>query len=85
MRQFTRNFHVIFITCVHFHVFCTFEDEKMPLLNIFLFKTAEKAVFLIPVSPLFILITSQRSATRFFVIASYRIIWISELTPKASI
>lgn len=56
MRQFTRNFYVIFITCVHFHVFCTFEDEKMPLLNIFLFKTAQKAVFLIPLSTLVILI-----------------------------
>jgi len=57
MRQFTRNFYVIFITCVHFRDFCTFEDEKSPLLNIFLFKTAEKAVFLMPSSPLIILIT----------------------------
>jgi|GEM_PF-5576000 len=56
MRQFTRNFYVIFITCVHFCDFCTFEDEKFPLLNIFLFKTAEKAVFLIPLSTLVILI-----------------------------
>ena len=57
MRQFTCNFYVIFITCVHFHDFCTFEDEKFPLLNIFLFKTAEKAVFLMLSSPLIILIT----------------------------